>query len=150
MSKLPPKSLCLLLGLGAVAGCAPLTFSEPARLDFSVYRSVRVAVVPSFTDSAYATDYLAHELRQDSGFERVTTDAAQRVDLALSVQVDVTSDVDVDGEIQYRGQAEYIATSALGAVVSRGREEDHSASADEVVEDVLDEVALQFLRPFRL
>lgn len=150
MIPLALKRLFFLLLLGALAGCAPLTFSEPEELDFSAYRSVRVAVIPSFTDPAYASEYLAHELRRDSGFERVTTEPSERVDLLLSVQVAVISEIDSDGEIQYRGEGNYVATSSLGAVVTHGSEDDQSASPGEVVEDVLDEVALHFIRPFRL
>lgn len=150
MSNRLRKRWVLLFPLGAAMGCAPLTFSEPAELDFTTYRSVRVVVDPSFTDPAYATEYLAEELRNGSGFERVTTAAREPVDLVLSVQVAVSSDVDGDGDIEYEGEAEYVAATPLGVVVAQGNEDDTSASAAEVVEDALDEVALHFIRPFRL
>jgi hypothetical protein len=130
----------LPFALAAATGCAPLTFSEPAELDFTTYRSVRVAVNPSFTDPAYATEYLAEELRDGSGFERVTTAPGEPVDLVLSVQVAVSSDVDGDCEIEYEGEGQYVAATPLGVVVAHGSEDDASASATELVEDVLDEV----------
>ena len=150
MTNIVRKWLCLVLALGPVTACAPLTFSEPAILDFASYRSVRVEVLPSFTDPTYATQYLASELERNSGFERVTTDPAERVDLVLRVQVAVTSEVDGDGEIQYEGDAEYVATTPRGVLVAEGSEEDTSASPTEVVEDALDEVALRFIHPYRL
>jgi hypothetical protein len=150
MTSIAKRGLCLALALGSVSACAPLTFSEPAALDFASYRSVRVEVVPSFTDPSYATQYLADELARSSGFERVTTDPAERVDLVLRVQVAVTSEVDGDGEIQYEGEAEYVATTPRGVVVAEGSEDDTSASPAEVVEDALDEVALRFIHPYRL
>lgn len=150
MTSIVRKWLNLALALGSVLGCAPLTFSEPAALDFASYRSVRVEVAPSFTDPAYATQYLAGELERSSGFEHVTTAPAERVDLVLRVQVAVTSEVDSDGEINYEGEAEYVATTPRGVLVVQGSEDDTSASPTEVVEDALDEVALRFIRPFRL
>lgn len=68
----------------------------------------------------------------------------------LAVQVAVSSDGDGDGEIEYEGEAEYVAATPLGVVVAQGSEDDTSSSATEVVEDTLDEVALHFIRPFRL
>jgi hypothetical protein len=150
MTNVARRWLYLALALGSPMGCAPLTFSESAALDFASYRSVRVEVLPSFTDPTYATQYLAEELEHSSGFESVTTDPAERVDLVLRVQVAVTSEVDGDGEIQYEGEAEYVATTPRGAVVAQGSEDDRSASPSEVVEDTLDEVALRFIRPYRL
>lgn len=140
----------LALVLGASVACAPLTFSESPVLDFESYRSVRVEVVPSFTDPGYATQYLADELAGSSGFEQVTTHPSERVDLVLEVQVAVTSELDSDGELSYEAEAEYVATTPRGVLVVRGSEDDTSASPTEVVEDVLDEVALRFIRPYRL
>jgi len=143
-------AVSLMISAFAAMACAPLTFSEPAALDFATYRAVRVVVVPSFTDPATATQYLAEQLTLDSGFERVTTNAAERVDLVLSVQVAVTSETDSDGEIEYASEAEYVATTPSGELVKRGEEDDRSQSPAEAVEDVLDEIALRFIRPYRL
>jgi hypothetical protein len=140
-------ALAVLLWL---PGCAPLTFSEPPRIDFERYRSVRVSVNPSFTDAAVATAYFAEALRQGSGFAYVTTNPAERVDLLLDVQVDVTTSFDNDGQVSYEGNGSYRATTPTGTLVDRGKEGDQSRSAGEVVEDVLDEVALHYLAPFRL
>jgi hypothetical protein len=134
----------------SIPGCAPLTFSEPPRIDFERYRSVRVSVNPSFTDAAFATNYFAKALRQGSGFSYVTTNPAERVDILLDVQVDVTTLVDNDGQVSYEGNGSYRARTPTGALVDRGEEGDRSHSAEEVVEDVLDEVALHYLAPFRL
>jgi hypothetical protein len=48
------------------------------------------------------------------------------------------------------GDAAYLAITPDGTVVDRGTEADTSEFPDEVVEDVLDEIALHYIRPYRL
>jgi hypothetical protein len=136
--------------IALLGACAPLTFSERPALDYSRYRSVRVEVNPSYGDPGYATNYFAEQLRNGSGFEQVTTDAAARTDLVITVQVSVSSSTDTDGNIEYDGTADYVARSPDGRVIDEGSADDTSQSPDEVVEDVLDEVALHYIAPFRL
>jgi hypothetical protein len=150
MTKILRNGLCALLLLGPSTACAPLTFSEPPAVDFERYPSVRVEVVPSFTDPTYATQYLADELARSSGFAYVTTSPAQLVELVLQVQVAVSSDLDSDGELHYEAEAEYVASTPRGVLVAEGSEDDTSASPTEAVEDALDQVALRFIHPYRL
>jgi hypothetical protein len=138
--------------LFALLGCAPLTFSEPSAIDFDTYRSVFVDVNPGEPD-ARLSEHLADELRESSGFERVTTDPNEAVDLLLTVElyVDVTITEDDDGtSVEYDGVGEFTARTPSGAVVDRGAEDDSSISYDETQEDVLDEIALHYLAPYRL
>ena len=69
--------LCVLGLWLAVIGCAPMTFSREAAIDFDRYRSVYVTVTLDGFEDPMATAYLATELERDSGFRRVTTDPAE-------------------------------------------------------------------------
>lgn len=133
------------------AGCAPLTFSEEAAIDFERYSSVTVAVATNVSSPDVASEYLAQELRELSGFESVTTAAGVTTALRLEVRI-TTSPVEVlDTDGEYKGRAEYTARdTSTNTVVDSGSEEDTSDTAWEVEEDVLDEVALHFIAPFRL
>ena len=157
--------LAVLLG-----GCAPLTFSNSSAVDFEEYSSVYVAVDAPDVGGEYAREYLASRLRESSGFSLVTTDPEVEVDLALHIDVRVTAppdapdviiaissgeetSVDVSGESEtadYDATAAYVATSADGDVIDFGLEEDTSYSTLEAVHDVLDQVDLHYMKPYRL
>jgi hypothetical protein len=124
------------------AGCAPLTFSEPAAIDFSRFRSVRV--------EGDMADYLAAELTKSSGFERTTTDPRLAVDLVLRVGVAVAENRDSDGNVDYTARADYRSETPAGVRVDSGSEDDTSDTPWEASEDALDEVALHYIRPYRL
>jgi hypothetical protein len=146
------KRAVLMLVLWPAFACAPLTFSEPGALDFDRYRVARVA-----GDGA---DYLARELAETSGFEAVTTDRSAQVDLVIDVaayteeKTTCTCDCDCGGdcacESDYAATASFVASTPAGVVVDRGSVNDASESELEAVQDVLDEVALHFIRPYRL
>jgi len=140
--------LCASLALS----CAPLTFSHQGVIDFDKYSCVRPEVsAPDYT-SGSPTDYLATQLKEESGFERVITDSSVRSDLVLKVTVSVTtkSTSDAGESSEFDGVAHYIAMDSAGKVIDEGDESDTSASANEVIEDVLDQVSLHYLRPYRL
>jgi hypothetical protein len=157
--------LAVLLG-----GCAPLTFSNSSAVDFEEYSSVYLTVSAPDVGGEYAREYLASQLRQSSGFSLVTTDPEVVVDLELHVDVRITpppgspdvlilitsgeeSGVDISGESEtadYDATATYVATSADGAVIDFGVQEDTSYSTLEAVHDVLDQVDLHYMRPYRL
>ena len=136
----------------ASAGCAPLTFSEPGAVDFARYETALIV-----GDGA---DYLASELREISGFELVTTDPAREVDLVITVGVVVTEDTtcdcscdceqSCDCDQSFHAVATYAATTPAGELVDRGSEEDTSGTWPEAQADALDEVALHYIRPYRL
>lgn len=144
----------VLLGLSS---CVPLTFSRDAAIDFEVYQSVAVEVFLGgdaiYYGQANASAYLARELRDGSGFQSVTTDVSAEVDLVLSVQLvmfEVVTYVDGAPDIQYDGHASFTAFDQQGVSVDSGRVADASSFPSETIEDVLDEVALRYLTPYRL
>ena len=75
------------------------------------------------------------------------------VDLILTVDMEITYDIEVDDEgnidESYEGVAGYLATTWEGALVDEGSESDSSSSLGETAEDLLDEVALNYHRPYR-
>lgn len=153
-----------------LGGCAPLTFSNSAAVDFEEYSSVYVSVSAPDVGAEYAREYLASRLRESSGFALVTTDPEAAVELGLHIDVRVTPPpdapdviiaigggdetcVDISGEsdsADYDATAAYVATSADGAVIDFGVEEDSSYSTLEAVHDVLDQVDLHYMVPYRL
>jgi hypothetical protein len=144
----------LLLAAGMMASaCAPLTYSEPGVVDFEKYRSVRIRVASSI-DPAGATYYLAEELRAVSGFVSVTVDATQPVDAVLEVWVSALpeTELNADGTLDshYSGAANYRLFSSSGASLDTCSTTDQSESGWEAIEDVLDQVALHYIRPYRL
>lgn len=146
-----------MLSLSAAA-CVPMTFSKEAAIDFDRYRSVRVEVVPfaeaEFWGAAEAAHYLAGELSDGSGFERVTTDPNESTDLLLEVRLSLTSQVSVDEDgdehTEYDGEASFTAFDNAGARIDGGLVSDSSITGMETLEDTLDEVALHYLAPYRL
>jgi hypothetical protein len=144
--------LPMLLVATTSVGCAPLTFSKDAPVDFEKYPSVGVLVESS--NAAADTSYLVDELRDVSGFSVVTSDPAASVSLHLSVTLVVnevvTTDSEGDTDVSYDGAASFLATDAGGQVVERGHTEDHSQFEFEVNEDVLDQVAFHYFPAFRL
>jgi hypothetical protein len=159
MSRIGRRALLAsLIALGAPA-CAPLTFSNDGEIDFEKYPSAFVSVLAPVDpeDNSLFTDYsayLAGELRRDSGFELVTTDASRPASLVLEVDVavDVETTTDSDGRTvtRYHGIADFRALTPAGGLVLGGSEEDTSDTFGEAIEDVLDEVALRFFAPYRI
>jgi hypothetical protein len=145
------KALAVSVRLMAAAlacGCAPLTFSEPGAVDFERYQSVQVVVDAPFLGDPSA--YLAGALRESSGFYHVTS-GAEPADLILTVQVSVTERIPSDdNDLEYDAHATYRATTPAGSVVDEGTEDDTSSTPSEAAEDVLDEVSLRYIRPYRL
>jgi hypothetical protein len=152
------KRLAAALALSSACGCAPLTFSEPGAIDFSRYRSVWI--------TGDGADYLAAELATISGFESVTTEPSGHVDLVIDVSVVVEEertcececDCDCDGDCsescactsEFDATAAFVASTPAGQAVDIGTETDRSATELEAFEDVLDEVALHYIRAYRL
>jgi hypothetical protein len=135
-----------------LSGCASMTFSKEGAIDFDRYPSVRVVVTSD--NSLSDTTYLAEQLGNDSGFESVTTDVAVTTSLVLSVSLTVTEEIETDSDgntdSSWKGEASYTATDSAGKLVDRGAEHDNSEFANEVAEDVLDEISLHYFRPFRI
>jgi hypothetical protein len=152
MKRRGAKLFSALWCASGVFACAPLTFSEPGAIDFERYRVARI-------EGDWA-GYLAGELAASSGFAAVTTDVTARVDLVIHVTVSVLPDVvctcedpcqcNCVCEEEYDATAIYVATTPEGVLVDQGTENDGSGRADEAVEDALDQVALHYIRPYRL
>jgi len=154
------RSWCVVLLVLAVLlpqGCVPLTFSREAPIDFDVYRHVSVQVtlhgLASYYDDQSATVYLAAELQQDSGFDTVSIGDAASADVLLNVSVTVTELLDTSGDspdYEYPADASFRALDPSGTEIDSGYVSDSSESPGEALEDVLDEVTLHYLRPYRL
>ncbi len=133
--------------------CAPLTISREAAIDFERYPDVVVVVASARSDEH--TAYLVDELAGTSGFELVTADDGRSTSARLEVTVVVTErvDVDSDGDVDtsYDGEARYrLIDAQTGELVDSGEVDDTSQSYFEAFEDVLDEIALHYFRPFRV
>lgn len=153
------RALFAMLGCAwlGVSGCVPLTFSHDPAIDFDVYRRVAVQVTVAGTSGGYvdtsATGYLVGELEDGSGFELVTINPNVEVDLRLAVQVRVNEVVTVYDDTvdyEYHAVADYSAVDTIGGLVDSGSVDDTSEFPAEALEDALDEVALHYLRPYRL
>jgi hypothetical protein len=143
----------LLAACASTGACAPLTYSETGAVDFETFRSVRVSVTTPI-DSVGATYYMADELRDVSGFSLVTVDSTQAVDAVLEVYVSTLpeSEMREDGSLDsfYSSQATYRLTTPDDPDVDSGSTSDQSEYEWEAVEDALDQVALHYIRPYRL
>ncbi|MEY4551594.1 MAG: hypothetical protein RL685_7789 [Pseudomonadota bacterium] len=157
-------SSALLLGAVIGSGCAPLTFSNEASVDYAQYPSVTVEVAGP-DGSQRQRDYLENELREHSGFQRVSgaaepvagalpaegASAQLLVEITLdsSYDVDLFDDDDLDVEVTYSASVHY-RLFADGTLLDSGAEsvEDESTSLD-AAEEALDRVVLHYLRPYR-
>ena len=156
------RHLLRLAQVGFVAllthsACVPLTFSHDAAIDFEKYKRARVVVSLSdeavYYGAANATAYLIGELKAGSGFEVVVSDPSASVDLTLNVRLSMVEQVRTtdDGlDFDYESQALYSALDSSGDTIDSGRTADSSGFPSEAIEDALDEVALRYLRPYRL
>jgi len=146
------RRLLLALGMSACA-CAPITYSDAGAVDFATLRSVRVRVT-SPIDSVAATLYLASELRELSGFSRVTVESTVAVDAVLEVYVSTLPEAQTrdDGSIDsyYSSQATYRLSTPRDPAVDWGHTSDQSEYEWEALEDALDQVAVHYIRPYRL
>lgn len=159
-------SSALLLGAVASNGCAPLTFSNEASIDYARYPSVTVELAGP-DGSQRQRDYLENELREHSGFQRVSraaeplvgalsaegASAQLLVELTLDSSYDVDlfdDDDDLDVDVTYSASVHY-RLLADGTLLDSGVEsaEDESTSFD-AAEEALDLVVLHYLRPYRL
>lgn len=140
------KRIVLALVLGGSA-CAPLTFSGAGDVDFEAYRSVYVDVRSGIHEPR-ATDYLASELAHGSGFEVVTTDPSAATSVKLLVDLTLTTSTDDDGSVSYDAHASFQLASGE-AIVDQGSENNGGNSPDEAIDDVLDDVSLHYIAPYR-
>ena len=150
----------LVLALGA--GCAPLTFSNEASVDYQTYRSVRLELGgPDGSRRDY--DYLREQMRVHSGFLRVALDPAEPVDARLRVQLSADSDHATEDVLDilfaedepeeppsYSAYVSYRLEAADGRLLDVGATSAEASDYFEATESVLDLVVLHYLRPYRL
>ncbi len=159
-------TLCVGVAVAAVAAsaaatsCAPLTFSDDGILDYEEYSSVRIQVEIQDAwnihqdehDYIVYTAYLIGEMRRVSGFETVIAQGNGPTDVFLSVNVTVTAEAsaDDDGDNDYTAEATFVAYGATGEEIDRDEVNDTSDTYNEAIEDVLDEIAAHYIRPYRI
>ena len=154
------RRVCSVLSLAAFVslwGCVPMTFSREPALDFDTYRHAAVVVsmhgIAASYDDTSATVYLVSELQAGSGFETVSPGVSDAADLTLHVDVTLTQTVSADGdqiEYEFASDTRFTAVDRAGNLVDSGETFDSNEFATEAVQDALDEVALHYLKPYRL
>jgi hypothetical protein len=138
--------------------CEPITLSHEGEIDFTQYRSVYVEPISLSGDSVFpdldtSTQlYLVQELRDIAGFTSVNSTIGARSDTTLVVDMTVNSRENFEtGEITYEAKTRY---TLLENVTGRRLFEDTTSATDsdivEAQEDALDDIALAFLRPYRI
>jgi hypothetical protein len=138
---------------GLALGCAPLTFSNEASVDFERYARVRV-VVAGPDGSANHADYLAGELAAHSGFSAVTRDTLAPVDAVLTAELSLSvtgDDLFDDDDTAYSATVLFRLVDSSGALVDSGSgEADEESNAFVAAEFALDQVVLHYLPAYRL
>ena len=146
-------SLCLL----ALVACQPVTISHVGRIDFERYRSVYVEPISLsgntvFPDLDTGTQlYLVDELRLISGFRTVNAVSTLQADTILAVTMQVDADEDFEtGDVEYRAEVSFQLLSARGGLIASETFVSRDADLLEAQQDALDEIALFFLKPYRI
>ena len=151
----------LVLLLGSL-GCAPLTFSNAASVDFAAYPSVSLEL-GGLDGSERQREYLESELREHSGFQRVLPGNAPASEASAHLAVELTLDSSDDGpivlfgtededeEISYSAAVSYRLFARDGRLIDAGGESvEDEQSYFGAAESALDQVVLHYLRPYRL
>ncbi len=145
------KAAALLLVLGSTLGCAPLTFSNQAEVDFARYADI--ALEMSGLDGALReARYLQEQLEEDSGFRSVaiepaSSDATLRVELTVEEARELLSDDPTEYEVEVR--FELVAPD--GGVLTDGEASGGpGTSRTQAIESALDEVVTHFLPSYRI
>jgi len=159
-SLLRSAAIPLLLGGG---GCAPLTLSNDASIDFTAYPSVSLELGgPDGSERQRA--YLESELREHSGFRHVVPAGAAENEASARLSVELTLDSSYDGlvivllsteeeqeGISYSAAVSYRLFARDGHVIDSGAESvNDEDSYFNAAESALDQVVLHYLRPYRL
>ena len=141
----------------SLSACQPVTLSHEGRIDFFQYRSVYVQPIALSGDAVFpdldsATQlYLINELRTISGFRDVTGVDTLTSDsiLIVDMQVDAMDDFSRQ-DIEYRAIASFQLIRHSGGLIAHGEFSSTNIDILEAQEDALDEIALYFLKPYRL
>ena len=158
MVRVKAITLAALLG-----GCLPLTFAHEGQLDFTTYTEVNVAKValrapdlgvPDEVSQPTLAIYLVDALRNSSGFKVVTStkDSAQ-TQLIVSMRLERThAGLATDSNDRVEGIAEFKLLNRSGTVLAVG-EVTTTGDDDDIPglqQELLDDVAYYFLRPYRI
>ncbi|MBU0550995.1 hypothetical protein KKF91_21240 [Myxococcota bacterium] len=156
------------LSLAALlVGCMPMTLSHKGNIDFKRYRAVYVQPIALTGDGVFPGNdgasqaYLIDALQRDSGFSEVVGNPNALVDVVLAVSIDVDRSIDYSddnddddynygSEYEYEAQLRFVLRTTNGVVLAEGSESESSRDYKEAMEDVMDDVALYFLRPYRI
>ena len=156
LSKLRFTQLGSLFLLTVIA-CQPVTISHEGRIDFERYRSVYVEPISLsgntvFPDLDTGTQlYLVDELRLISGFRTVNPVGTLRADAILTVMMQVDADEDFEtGDVEYRAEVRFQLRSAGGRLIASETFVSRDFDLLEAQQDALDEIALFFLKPYRI
>ena len=165
MRKLPHPlcTIVFLVSLGCAA-CVPLTLSNEGAINFSTCASVYIAPLEGadwsfpMVGDGYLDGYLGQEMTDHSGFETVTSNPGDTVDLYLYVSIVVTEDLETttdsdgstDTKYKYQAIARFEARDAAYTLVDQGSVDYKDEDRDDAIEDALDEVVLHYLPPYRI
>jgi hypothetical protein len=156
------RTLALLVVLSA--GCAPLTLSNEASLDFAEYPSLSFDLGGP-DGSLRQSAYLASELREHSGFRSVTLASASQIEAAsahltveLSVQASIEGDLlaaifadEEEDDVTYSASVSYWLSARDGRRLDAGGEAvQEETTFNRAAESALDQVVFHYLRPYRL
>ena len=95
--------------------------------------------------------YLVDELRSISGFRTVNAVSTLQADTILAVMMQVDADEDFEtGDVEYRAEVSFQLLSAGGRLIASETFVSRDADLLEAQEDALDEIALFFLKPYRI
>lgn len=149
-------SILVIVGLLGVA-CTPVTLSHAGRVDFERYRSVFVEPVILSGDAVFPDEdrgtqmYLVEELRGLSGFASVVGTSSPTPSTILSVDMTVNSDEDREtGRIRYTASTAFTLRSISGEILVSDTTSSSDTDILEAQEDALDDIALFFLKPYRI
>lgn len=129
-----------------LAACAPVTLENKGAIDFERYRTVWVAPLGG-DGSPNDRDYLVDELRDASGFARVTTDPDETVAADLVVTLDEDRGVSAG---DYTVYVRWELSEPDGTLIDSGRSDVTEQDAFEAVDEALDEVVVHYLQPYRI
>jgi hypothetical protein len=136
-----------------VVGCTPLTISHEGVIDFEAYPTVFLEPILvdgrdlRLNDGTSLRDYLSDELDAESGFKRVVRDP---LDARVVLQVSLSASESRPDEAPEWDVSASFSLRAAEGLLTQGEVSDDSKSLDEALTDTLDEIALHFLRPYRL
>lgn len=131
-------------------GCAPLTFSNEAVVDFERYTSV--AIEMGGLDGAQRdARYLQEELQEASGFRTVTLDAEAKVSAILFVELVLERDSFSEDGSEYSVDIRFELLTPDGQLLHRG-DIDGSGDSDpfDAAEDALTQLVSYYLPSYRI